>query len=108
MVTPLLRLSQVRRYLPLRQKQVVHSEFTQLARRVLVGWGHIANEYFSMNSGKKKTEIKDVFDFYTQWPELRGRIVALKDDSALTSADQEILYWMIHVMDRVGPSDVSR
>lgn len=61
-----------------------------------------------MNSGEKKTNIEDVFDFYTQWPDLRHRIVALKDKGALTPEDQKILGWMIHVMDRVGPSDVTR
>lgn len=106
MVTPSLRLSHVRRYLPLRQKQVAHSEFTLLARGVLISWDHIAKEYFSMSSEKKKAEIEDVFDFYTQWPELRGRIVALRENGGLAPEDQQILYWMIHVIDRVGPSDV--
>ena len=61
-----------------------------------------------MSSGKKKAEIDDVFDFYTQWPELRDRIVALREKGGLTAEDQHILYWMIHVMDRVGPSDVGQ
>ena len=59
-----------------------------------------------MTGGKKKIEIGDVFEFYTQWPDLRDRIVALKEGDALTPEDREIVDWMIHVMDRVGPSDL--
>ena len=87
---------------------MAHSEFTLLTRCVLISWDHIAKEYFSMSSGKKKAEIKDVFDFYTQWPELRDRIVTLREKGGLTAEDRHILSWMIHVMDRVGPSDVGQ
>lgn len=61
-----------------------------------------------MSAAKKKTGVGDVFDFYVQWPELRNRILALVEGGALDPEDEEILSWMIHVMDRVGPSDVTR
>jgi hypothetical protein len=61
-----------------------------------------------MSAAQKKNGVGDVFDFYVQWPKLRGRILALVEEGGLDPEDEEILSWMIHVMDRVGPSDVSR
>lgn len=68
----------------------------------------MGNEFLKMNAAMKKTGVRDVFDFYVQWPELRDRILALVDEGGLEPEDEEILGWMIHVMDRVGPSDVTR
>lgn len=50
--------------------------------------------------------IKDVFDFYSRWPELRPQVLTLIETGECAAGDQEILSWLVKIMDRVGPPDV--
>lgn len=55
-----------------------------------------------------KPSIEDLFDFYQRWPDLRPRMVRLVASTWLEAEDRTILGAMIDLVDRVGPSDLSR
>ncbi|QRM35428.1 hypothetical protein [Microvirga sp. VF16] len=52
--------------------------------------------------------IKDLFDFYQRWPDLRPRMVRLVASPRLDAKERTILSAMIDLVDRVGPSDLSQ
>lgn len=52
-------------------------------------------------------KITDLVEFYRQWPEMRQQARALQARTDIGEDDREILKWMICVVDRVGPSDLS-
>ncbi len=52
-------------------------------------------------------KITDLVDFYRHWPELRRSAVALSERGDIGEDEQDVLRWMIRVIDRVGPSDLS-
>ena len=54
-----------------------------------------------------KPSIKDLFDFYQRWPDLRPRMVRLAASTSLDAEERTILGAMIDLVDRVGPSDLS-
>ncbi len=51
-------------------------------------------------------QIRDLVDFYHQWPDLRDVIMRLRDGPNVDDRETLILEWMILVMDRVGPADI--
>lgn len=51
--------------------------------------------------------IEDLVDFYKHWPAMRDRANALVERPDMGRDEREILKWMIRVIDRVGPSDLS-
>lgn len=51
--------------------------------------------------------IKDLIDFYRRWPEMRLQAQSLQAHPDIGDAQREVLKWMIRVVDRVGPSDLS-
>ena len=55
----------------------------------------------------KERKIEDLVDFYRLWPELRLHAKALGERTDIGAENQEVLKWMIRVIDRVGPSDLS-
>lgn len=55
----------------------------------------------------KTRRIEDLVDFYRHWPEMRRHAQAIRDRGDLGADEQEVLKWMIRVVDRVGPSDLS-
>ena len=50
--------------------------------------------------------IADLAEFFERWPELRGRIVALREGADLEDSDRVLLGWLIELVDRVGPADL--
>lgn len=50
--------------------------------------------------------IDDPVDFYHQWPQLRLRVLALIDNKENDPEDQELLHWMVKIVDRIGPLDL--
>lgn len=54
-----------------------------------------------------QSPIEDLVDFYRQWPDLRPGAETLAARQDLTADEREILCWMIRIVDRVGPSDLS-
>lgn len=52
------------------------------------------------------TKIRDVADFHVHWPELRPIAMDLSGNRALTQTEQDILTWMIALLDRIGPQDL--
>lgn len=56
--------------------------------------------------GQDRKELDDLLEFYNQWPDLRTRMVAVLDGSALSPDEKSILRSMIHVVDCVGPADL--
>ncbi len=52
--------------------------------------------------------IEDLFDFYQRWPDLRPRMVRLVTSTRLEAEERAILNAMIDLVDRVGPSYLSR
>mgnify|MGYP000147384988 CR=1 FL=1 len=61
-----------------------------------------------MSERHTQTQIKDAVDFYDQWPELRSRAEGIAKSYALASEDADLLFWMIKMVDMVGPSDIVR
>lgn len=54
-----------------------------------------------------QSAIEDLVDFYRRWPAMRDQANALVDRPDLGRDEREMLTWMIRVIDRVGPSDLS-
>ncbi|SDN81936.1 hypothetical protein SAMN05216196_102213 [Lutimaribacter pacificus] len=55
----------------------------------------------------KDRKINDLVDFYRHWPEVRAQAQNLQARRDIGDDQREILKWMIRVVDRVGPSDLS-
>lgn len=55
----------------------------------------------------KDRKIHDLVDFYRHWPEMRAQAQSLQARQDISDDQQEVLEWMIRVVDRVGPSDLS-
>ncbi|WP_166417426.1 hypothetical protein [Cochlodiniinecator piscidefendens] len=53
-----------------------------------------------------ETDIADLFEFYERWPMLRSTIVHLTIDPTISPQDQEILNWMVLLVDRIGKADI--
>ena len=53
-------------------------------------------------------DIEDLVDFYNRWPDLRPVAMRVRTDDRLKPEEQDILNWMILMIDRVGPADLSR
>lgn len=49
--------------------------------------------------------IRDLFDFYHYWPELREKVISLNETVGLDPEIEFILKWMVKLIDRVGPED---
>lgn len=52
-------------------------------------------------------EIEDLVDFYQRWPDLRTTAMILSRDERLDPKERTILQWMVRVVDRVGPVDLT-
>ncbi len=50
--------------------------------------------------------IRDVADFHVRWAEFRPQAQSLCANRALPPADQDLLVWMIALLDRIGPQDI--
>jgi len=61
-----------------------------------------------MNNSDVPLSIEDVVDFYRKWPDLRSRVRSLITDGVQDADDQELLRWMIKIIDRIGPHDVDQ
>ncbi|MEM6727586.1 MAG: hypothetical protein AAF618_03725 [Pseudomonadota bacterium] len=51
--------------------------------------------------------IKDLADFYTRWPSLRGIVDQVIECEGLTESEREVVIWLKHLADRVGPQDIA-
>ena len=60
-----------------------------------------------MMIGQELMMIKDLIDFYRRWPKMRLQAQSLQARPDIGDAQREVLKWMIRVVDRVGPSDLS-
>jgi hypothetical protein len=60
-----------------------------------------------MLATRKHEKIADLVDFYRRWPEIRPLAKALRDRPDIGEDEHELLEWMIRVVDRVGPSDLT-
>ncbi|WP_439123277.1 hypothetical protein [Marivita sp.] len=61
-----------------------------------------------MSERHVSVEITDAVDFYSQWPKLRSQAEQMAKSYALDDADAELLFWMIKMVDMVGPKDIVR
>lgn len=52
-------------------------------------------------------DIEDLVDFYQRWPDLRTTAMILSRDGRLDPKERTILQWMVRVVDRVGPVDLT-
>lgn len=59
-----------------------------------------------MPESRPSSEIKDLVDFFGQWPSLRTAAISLQQDPKLDAEQALMLDWMIRVIDRVGPADL--
>ena len=53
-------------------------------------------------------DIEDLVDFYNRWPELRPVAMRVQKDNRLGPGERDILNWMILMIDRVGPADLTQ
>jgi hypothetical protein len=53
-------------------------------------------------------KIRDLFDFYKHWIQLRPDMVALIQSGRLTQREGAIMSHMLVLIDRVGPKDLDR
>lgn len=60
-----------------------------------------------MTHNSMPSPIRDIVDFYDRWPTLRLRMETLVTAGDLTAQDRIVLDWMMRVIDRVGPADIS-
>ncbi|MEZ5861477.1 MAG: hypothetical protein R3D25_15655 [Geminicoccaceae bacterium] len=61
-----------------------------------------------MSENENLPPIRDLFDFFQHWPKLRGRVIALRESRVLDLELEGILSWMITLIDRVGPEDLTK
>ncbi|MDG1341244.1 MAG: hypothetical protein P8P66_14820 [Paracoccaceae bacterium] len=48
----------------------------------------------------------DLVDFYNRWPSLRGSALSILDRSDLKADERDVLSWLMHLADRIGPEDL--
>lgn len=58
--------------------------------------------------GDEQTRFEDLVDFYNQWPTIRDQIKTLSQGDTLTGEQAQLLQWVFHVVDCVGPQDLTR
>ncbi|WP_142834610.1 hypothetical protein [Palleronia caenipelagi] len=51
----------------------------------------------------KVNEIRDLFEFYQNWDELRPMLEALTRDPRLSEQERRLVGQLIELVDRVGP-----
>ncbi len=54
-----------------------------------------------------KGPIQDLADFYSRWPNLRDRAEQVIESSSLNADQREVVLWLKHLADRVGPQDIA-
>ena len=52
-------------------------------------------------------KVRDVADFHLHWPEFRPIADHLARSRSLSAAEADTLAWMIELLDRIGPKDLS-
>ena len=50
--------------------------------------------------------IANLVDFYARWPMLRRQMQKVASGAPLSSDDQQVLQWLIRIIDMVGPGDL--
>ena len=58
------------------------------------------------NAPNPCSTIRDVADFHMHWSEFRPMAQSLCADRALSATQQDLLVWMIALLDRIGPQDI--
>jgi hypothetical protein len=50
-------------------------------------------------------EVRDLVDFHRRWLDFRNMAIELSEEPLLTASQRDIMIWLIHLADRVGPKD---
>ena len=55
---------------------------------------------------QSNSPIRDVADFHMRWAEFRPLAHSLCANRALSAAEQDLMVWMVALLDRIGPQDI--
>lgn len=59
------------------------------------------------SSEPRKPKIRDLAEFYNQWPALRAWAVLAASKESLSDEEREVITWLTVLADRIGDRDIA-